>query len=422
LITVSRALAKRLVSLLSKTFILPRNLLKRQSVKFIVNQSGLTIESATINQAIRYRDPNFRGLPQEWSAPLEAVQALAKSRARSGGYFLRGQGEVALHLVEDSIARDEGFLMPDLAWDAPPSPEIGYILPLTARKTLIAAFETTDSREPGRYALNRIQLQGSKGAVAATDGRQLLIQTGLQWPFGEDILLANYRRLFACGDFPEGPIEFSKTERHLVFRTGAWEFFLPIEESQKYPDVTQVIPNEAETVATLEISNGDAKYLREMLPILPFDFGDERPVTIELNGKIGVRGASMKNPAGVEVVLRNSQCNGVDLLCAMQRGYLRRALDLGLRRFQFFESGCAPIVVRKEDTTYCWATYDKNAVVKGCATTEVRESPLEEMPVGLSTNKLKRRKYRSNVTGTERRLMQKKITSRSRIGRRQLSA
>ncbi len=61
----------------------------------------------------------------------------------------------------------------------------------------------------------------------------------------------------------------------------------------------------------------------------------------------------------------------------MQRRYLQRALDLGLRRFQFFSSGCAPVVVRDGDTTYCWATYHQDGVVKGTPETELRESPLE---------------------------------------------
>ena len=322
---------------------MPRNLLKRQAVKFIVDENGLTMESATATHAVRYRDPSYRGLPQDWETPLEAIQALAKSSATQGEFSLQGEAEIRLHLVEKSIPRDEGFSAPDLVLETPCSPEVGYLLPLNARQALIAAFETTDQRVPGRYALNCIQLQGSKASLAATDGRQLLIQTGLHWPFEEDLLLANYRKLFACGDFPEGPIELCRTERQLVFRVGNWEFFLPIEEAQRYPRVEDVVPAPEEAVANLELSPGDAKYLQEVLPHLPFDVLDhERPVTIELNGKIGVRARSMKTPAGVEVILRNSQRSGVDLLCAMQRRYLQRALDLGLQTFSVLSKGlCA---------------------------------------------------------------------------------
>jgi hypothetical protein len=382
LITLSRATAKRLVSLLGKTFNLPRGLLQRQAVKFIADENGLAVESATATHAVRYRDPSYRGLPQDWEAPLEAIQALAKSGAAQGEFSLQGEAAVRLHLVERTIPRDEGFSTPEVVLETPRSPELSYLLPLNARQALIAAFETAQQRVPGRYALNCVQLQGSKASLAATDGRQLLIQTGLHWPFGEDLLLANYHMLFASGDFPEGPVELCNTERHMVFRAGSWEFFLPIEEGQRYPRVEDVVPASEEAVTNLEISPGDAKYLREMLPRLPFDVLDhERPVTIELNGKIGVRARSMKMPAAVEVILRNSQRSGVDLICAMQRRYLQRALDLGLRQFQFFQKGCAPVVVRDGDTTYCWATYHQEAVAKGTPQTELRESPLEAKSV-----------------------------------------
>lgn len=392
MITLSRALAKRLVSLVHKTLNLPRGLQGRQAVKFVVpenpSERGLIIESATATRAVRYRDPGYRGLPQSFEVPLEALQTLAKSAAKEGEFSLQGEAEVRLHFVEKSMPREEGFSAPDLVLEAPASPDTGYLLPLTARKALIAAFETADSREPGRYALNRVQLQGSQGAVVATDGRQLLIQTGLGWPFEEDLLLANYAKLFRSGDFPEEPIECCKTERHFVFRASGWEFFLPIETSQPYPRVEDVLPSPDEAIATLEISYGDAKYLGEVLPLLPFDvMDDERPVTIELNGKIGIRARSRKNPAGVEVILRNSQHRGVDLLCPMKRGFLQRALELGLRRFQFYESGCAPVVVRQGNTTYCWATYDKNAVAPVTSATEIRESPREAPPKQASRSK-----------------------------------
>ncbi len=71
------------------------------------------------------------------------------------------------------------------------------------------------------------------------------------------------------------------------------------EEGQRYPSVEDVVPAPEEAVAHLELSAGDAKYLREVLPQLPFDvLDDERPVTIELNGKIGVRARSMKTARG----------------------------------------------------------------------------------------------------------------------------
>ena len=271
MITLSRALARRWVSLLGKTLGLSRGALKRQAVRFRVDEQGLTIESATATHALRYRDSTYRGLPQVWEAPLEALQHLARSVASSGEYFLQSEAQVLLRMFEKGIPREEGFSAPELVLEAPVSPATSYLLPLIARQALIAAFETAEQGHPGRYALNQVQLQGSKAALAATDGRQLLLQSGLHWPFTEDLLLGNYRKLFRCGDFPEGPLEVSRTEQQVLFRVGEWEFFLPIGPSQRYPSVAEVLPSPSEAVATMEISKGDAQYLRGVLSVLPYE-------------------------------------------------------------------------------------------------------------------------------------------------------
>jgi hypothetical protein len=427
LITLPRALARRLTSLCSKTFRLPRELLKRQAVRFLVDAQGLTVESATATHAVRFRDPAYRGLPQSWEAPLEAIQFLAKSAAKEGEFSLQGEAEVRLRLLEKTIPREEGFSTPDVVLETPASPKNGILLPPNARQTLIAAFETAEQGESGRYALQHVQLQGDKLALVATDGRQLLIQGGFDWPFKEDLLLGNYTKLFKSKEFPEGPLQFAKTERQFVFRGGNWEFFLPIEESQRYPKVEDVLPAASEAVAHLEISRGDAMYLREVLPHLPSDeFDYERPVTIELNGKIGIRSRSMKIPHGIEVVLRNSAWRGTELQCVMKRAYLQRALELGLKQFQFFSTGCAPVVVREGERTYCWATYHPDSIVKATSQTELRESPLEVKSV---TNKSPHSQEKnshaaahasgaSSAKDGSRRIDQRKLRNAGRTSRR----
>ena len=98
MIHLSRALAKRLVSLFSKTLGLKPNLLRRQGVKFAVSKDGLTIESATATHAVRFRDPGYVGMHQEWEAPLEVLQTLSKSNAPVGEFFLHGEAEVGLRM------------------------------------------------------------------------------------------------------------------------------------------------------------------------------------------------------------------------------------------------------------------------------------------------------------------------------------
>jgi tetratricopeptide (TPR) repeat protein len=53
---------------------------------------------------------------------------------------------------------------------------------------LADASQITDP-ESSRYALGCIQLQGTSGKMAATDGRQILLQSGFTFPWQEDLLL-----------------------------------------------------------------------------------------------------------------------------------------------------------------------------------------------------------------------------------------
>lgn len=228
------------------------------------------------------------------------------------------------------------------------------------------------------YALGCVQLQRSIGSLLATDCKQLLIQKRLSWPLEEDLLLRDYRKLFASGDFPGEPIALSKTERHLVFRPAKWEFYLPIEEVRAFPPIEEVVPCADWAVATLEISPVHAESLRDVLPALPASARDEeKPVTMELHGKVAVRAKSAAHPTGVEVVLRNSRFTRSNLRCAMQRGDLERALNWGLRQFSFFENGNSLVVARRGDRTYCGAAYDQNADVQSTDGVLVRQSPLE---------------------------------------------
>ena len=51
------------------------------------------------------------------------------------------------------------------------------------------AMLTTDP-DPVRFATDHIQVRGKSGTVVATDGRQMLIQDGFEFPWDDDILLS----------------------------------------------------------------------------------------------------------------------------------------------------------------------------------------------------------------------------------------
>ena len=68
-------------------------------------------------------------------------------------------------------------------------------------RALADASETTDS-ESTRYALGCINLRGPAGSLAATNGRQLLVQNGFRFPWKDDVLVPA-SKLFAAREFPQ---------------------------------------------------------------------------------------------------------------------------------------------------------------------------------------------------------------------------
>jgi len=87
-----------------------------------------------------------------------------------------------------------------------------------------------------------------------------------------------------------------------------------------------------------------------------------RPVTLDLNGAVAIRGRSAADAAVSELVLTNSVRNGAELCLNTNRRYLARAVELGFRELQFVDNE-APIVCRDERRIYLWAPIDREGVI-----------------------------------------------------------
>ena len=70
-----------------------------------------------------------------------------------------------------------------------------------------------------RYALDHIELR-ENGQVIGTDGHQLLVQRGFDFPWkGDAIIPAS--KLFACKELPRDlPVSVAKVEKTFAFRLG----------------------------------------------------------------------------------------------------------------------------------------------------------------------------------------------------------
>ncbi|WP_439626841.1 hypothetical protein [Gemmata sp.] len=228
------------------------------------------------------------------------------------------------------------------------------------------------ARESGRFALSRVQLQGRHGRVVGTDGKVALLWGGFTLPFADDVLVP---ALPVFGAKPlAGPttVTLARTAAHLVVAAGPWAVWLPTDAGARYPDVAGVVPRDA--AATVRIDPADAAALLPVLPGLPGGDRDVRPVTLDADRGVRVRGwAREGEQAGEtrEVVLERSTHSGAPVRVALDRRVLVRALALGCRTALF--SPDRPVVFAGGDRTLLAAPLDPALLAP--PTTTASESP-----------------------------------------------
>jgi hypothetical protein len=224
------------------------------------------------------------------------------------------------------------------------------------------AVETTDNAST-RYALSCVQLQGEAGKVAATDGHQLLIQSGFDFPWDDDVLVPA-RKVFSSRELPgDQPVEIGKTDDWVAVRIGPWTIHLKIEKESRFPRVEDHVPDAGNAKTKLRLSDADADFLAKAVKRLPSNGDYNSPVTVDLNGEVVIRSQGEDQSAPTELVLCNSSRTGETVCFNTNRGFLARAMKLGFRDVHL--SGPEmPAFCCDESRQYLWALLGKEGAIK----------------------------------------------------------
>ena len=227
---------------------------------------------------------------------------------------------------------------------------------------LAAASETT-AIDSTRYALNCIQLQGEPGEIVATDGRQLLVQSGYHFPWPDNVIV-HRAPILGCRDLPhDEPIEVGRTDTHVVFRMGDWTLFLEIYAEGRFPAVADVLPDSYASVARLQLDPKDATFLASTLDHLPGGEVLHAPATLDLNGCIAVRAQNPDQTQTTELVLSRSGYTGTPIRVNSGRSYLIRAIRLGFNELEITGVDL-PVVCRAKNRVYGWQPLNKESVIE----------------------------------------------------------
>jgi hypothetical protein len=233
----------------------------------------------------------------------------------------------------------------------PPPPDSWSPAPEGFLGALAEAALTAGEASP-RYALDCIQIS-SDGSIAATDGRQVLIQKGFSFPWTGEALV-RLAPLFRGHGLPQDqPVAIARIDGHVALRVGAWTLWLEIREGVRFPDLRGIIPSGHDVPTRLQLDPTDATFLTSTIDRLPGADPCNAPATLDLNGRIALRAQGDDPGPATELVLARSRYSGLSKRLVTNRVFLARAARLG---FAEIEVGAYsdPLVCRDARRAYAW--------------------------------------------------------------------
>ncbi len=378
MITITRRLAQQLRSVLRRAFGNFRG--TGPAIGFIAGKEGLTVKSSFGDVAVECRLPGEHTAEAIW-LPFEFLADVAGKNDAEVNLEATGDGQVSVQWRTGNVPQIVTYdtNAPLDADKFPVLPTAFTANPAGLLQALDAASEVT-ALEGVRYATDCIQLSPD-GTINATDGRQLLIQSGFTFPW-QDAVLVPRNKVFTCAELPQDqPVAVAKSGDWVAVSAGRWTVYLRINPS-RYPKVADIIPDPETAKARCQLSKDDIRFLVETLPNLPSEDEDNLPVTIDLNGSIAIRAkepdkeGQKGNPT--EVVLTNSHWTGEPIRININRTYLQRAMKLGLGELSLYGDERA-LLCQAFDRKFLWMPLGAGSAIPPAEDAIRIESPPGEL-------------------------------------------
>jgi len=357
LITLSRSHLKRLRRVFSRC--LGASRAAQVPVQFCAAAGQLSIAVQDHEVAATYCLP-MEAPERSFAVPLELFKRCEGTKDEPVTLEL-ADGQAIARWTDASIPQVAQFELLEPT-DLPPLPTRMVVGGADFLAAMQAACETTDP-DSVRYALGCVQLRGSDGHIAATDGRQLLIQRGFAFPW-DDAVLVPACRVFGCKEVAQaGPISIGRTDDWVTFTAGPWTIHLKIQKDARFPKVDDYVPAPSSAKAVVRLDAADAAFLGEAIHRLPCSDSHNHPVTLDLNGQVIVRSRGSDGTPTTELVLTSSRLDGEPLRACTNRRFLARAVELGFNSVEL-RSAEEPVCCRDERRTYVWALLSKESILK----------------------------------------------------------
>jgi hypothetical protein len=362
LIQITRSLARQLRAVFRQSIPLGANRNNSLWANLQAGPDGLEVIFQCDSVAVIYRQA-IPCAPHACRFPLDALKDIESRRDDLVQLEATDGGQVRAQWSDDGIPQTRMYAVAKGTESAPlpPMPAQFVVIGPGFLKALDDARQTV-AKEAIRYALNRIQLRGETGDIIATDGKQLLKQSGFQFPWKEDVLVPALAVFGGKELVHDDTVTIGKTPGHLVIRSGPWTFFLGIDTTSRYPKADLVIPSSAIDATTCRLSPEDAAFLGRAITRLPGARDEHSQVTLDLNGDVAVRGKAADQPQVMEIMLARSSVSGRPVRVCGYRSALARAVAMGFMEICVAKPD-VPVVCRAGQRTYVFMPLDEKHAI-----------------------------------------------------------
>ena len=361
--TITRSLVRRLRAVLRRAKFGKRTLGFGPRVHLACDGSQLRIQALSENVALQYTGLCDQPAAEFW-LPLELLADCDGTKDEPVTLEANSTRRLTATWTERGIpcVREYATDTPSGKKDFPSLPET---LVDNAPGLWTALHDALSAKDdsPTRFALNCLQLHGQQGRIAATDGRQVLIQQGFQFPWADEVLIPGLP-ILGCRELAgQQPVGVGKTAEWLAFLNGPWTVWLRIETGATFPKIEQLIRDPVTATSRLVLDPGDARLLASALPKLPGGNDNFAPVTLDLGVQILCRSQGEGQSRVAELVLGHSNLVGAPLVLNTNRRYLIQAAELGFTEICFFGNE-VPVQCHDERRQYIWALLSAEEAVK----------------------------------------------------------
>lgn len=347
---------------------------------------GCTLRAASPDVCVQFHDPAPCDA-ESVRLPLDALE-VCEGRDDTPVTLELGPGNRALlSWVDRGVPRRHEVDQPKAGVLSFPELPIRFIENEAGLWTTLSDAVATTDAEATRYALGCLHVRGKLGRLDATDGRQILTQTGYHLGFDDDVLIPA-SPLLGCRDLDVGePFRVGRNGEWLGFGVGSVIILVRIQKEGRYPKLDDLLPVADRAPSRLGLSAQDATFLLNVMPSLPSSDPQHGPLTFDLNGKVLIRSRDAERAQPTEVELTSSRLKGDAVTFNADRRYVERALRLGFRE-AFVFGPASPVLCADDRRRYLFALLDAaSAVPKSVDAVRIESSAVVSPPVSRKSRK-----------------------------------